>query len=160
MKSFFKIMMLALLVLPFQACSDDDDAAFTPTQMAVTPNNISGVWKLDSWSGSDQYTPVVYLELIRRDRKYNLYEHYGSMYPSLRTGAFELVDDEDKGVLLTGEYDYASGNWNNSYIVKLYANKMILTVDGDAGDVQIFVRVDEVPAHIKETALSPIAPAE
>ena len=33
---------------------------------------------------------------------------------------------------------------------------MILTVDGDATDVQIFVRVSEVPADIKDNALSPV----
>lgn len=165
MKSILKLMMLALLVIPFQGCSDDDEAMLPvvtipgvdmSVPVEVTPNNIAGVWKLQRWSGSDQYTPEVYLELIRRDRKFNIYENYGSMYPRLVTGTFSLESDYYKGAILKGKYNHSSGNWNNDYIVSLYANAMILTVDGDATDVQIFVRVSGVPADIKDNALSPV----
>lgn len=165
MKSILKLMMLALLVIPLQGCSDDDEAMLPvvtipgvdmSVPVEVTPNNIAGVWKLQRWSGSDQYTPEVYLELIRRDRKFNIYENYGSMYPRLVTGTFSLESDYYKGAILKGKYNHSSGNWNNDYIVSLYANAMILTVDGDATDVQIFVRVSEVPADIKDNALSPV----
>ena len=165
MKSILKLMMLALLVIPFHGCSDDDEAMLPvvtipgvdmSVPVEVTPNNIAGVWKLQRWSGSDQYTPEVYLELIRRDRKFNIYENYGSMYPRLVTGTFSLESDYYKGAILKGKYNHSSGNWNNDYIVYLYANAMILTVDGDATDVQIFVRVSEVPADIKDNALSPV----
>lgn len=169
MKNIFKLMMLALLVIPFQGCSDDDEASMPIVMgqgadfsipMEVTPNNLAGIWKLQSWSGSNQHTPVVYLELIRRDRKYYIYENYSSMYPRLITGTYSLESDYYKGTILKGKYDHASGNWNNDYIVALYANSMILTVDGDAGEVQVFVRVNEVPAEIKDAALSPVGSEE
>lgn len=169
MKNIFKLMMLALLVVPFQGCSDDDasmpiimgQGVDFSTPVEVTPNNIAGVWKLQKWSGSSDYTPIVYLELIRRDCKYNIYENYSSMYPRLITGTY-TIDNSDyyKGTILKGKYDNASGNWNNDYIVALYANSMVLTVDGDADDVQIFVRVNEVPAEIKDAALSPVGSVE
>lgn len=162
MKSVLKFLLLCLMVLPFQACSDDDGAPLSPdlNPVEVTPNNISGVWKLQSWNDSEEQVPVVYLELIRRDRKFNLYQWFDSMYPSLKTGTFSLETDEDDVTTLKGKYNYSSGPWNNDYIVTLFANRMVLVTDNELGEVQEFVRVSEVPADIKDTALSPIEPEE
>lgn len=163
MKNFFKLMLLALLVLPFQACSNDDEASvsvvFVPgvgleIPMEITPNNIAGVWELKSWSNSAE-PPVVYLEFIRKDRKYRMYQHFESMYPRLITGTYKI--DENT---LTGKYDYINEYWSNEYTIELYQNTMVLTVKDDAADRQIYVRVSEVPAEIKDNALSPIAPEE
>lgn len=156
MKNFFKLMLLSLLLLPLQGCSNDDEAMIpTVLPVEVTPNNISGIWKLKSWSGSSQ-TPVVYLELIRRDRKFKIYQHYDSMYPRLITGTFTLESDYYKGTIISGKYDYDSGFWNNDYIVTLYSNSMVLTVDGNSSEVQVYTRVSEIPAEIKDNASSPV----
>ncbi len=160
MKSVLKFLLLFLFVLPFQACSDDENTFFEEKPLPVTTNNISGVWKLQSWNGSEEQVPVVYIELIRRDCKFNLYQWF-SMYPSLKTGVYSL-DNSDyyKGDVIKGKYDHDSGPWNNDYIVTLYANKLVLISDDENREVQEFVRVDEVPADIKNAALSPVSAEE
>lgn len=158
MKSILKFLLLSLLVLPFQACSDDDNVGLPGDlkPMEVTPNNISGTWKLQSWSGSEEYVPVVYVELIRKDRKFNMYQCINSMYPEFITGVYSLENDYYKGDILKGKYDYDSGSWNNDYVVTLYKNRMVWVTDNGSGEVQEFVRVNEVPADIKDAALSPV----
>ena len=158
MKNLFKLMLLSLLVLSFQACSSDDEASLEvlipgvgyDIPMEITPNNISGVWELKSWSNSAE-PPVVYLELIRKDRKFKMYQYFESMYPRLITGTYSI--DEK---ILTGKYDYINEYWSNEYTIELYQNTMVLSVKEDAADKQIYVRVSEVPAEIKDNALSPI----
>lgn len=150
MKNIFKLMLLMLLVLPFNACSDDNDDVARPT-LDVTPNNIAGIWKLHEWSGSDVNLPVVYIEFIRKDRQFKIYQKYDSMYPRVITGTYELNEDYYKGVVLTGKYDYGMGKWNNDYIVKaLYEDTMILVVDGNDAEVQTYVRVSDLPASMTE----------
>mgnify|MGYP001511974435 CR=1 FL=1 len=56
--------------------------------------------------------------------------------------------------LISGEYDFGNGEWNNDYIVTdlLEAGSMIWTAKDDAGDVSKYVRCDEVPSKIVEEA--------
>lgn len=152
MKNIFKLMLLLLLVLPFQACSDDDETV-RPT-LEVTPNNIAGIWELHEWSGSSE-APVVYVEFIRKDRKFKIYQKFDSMYPRVITGTYTLEEDYYKGTVITGKYDNGTGKWNNDYIVQaLYEDAMILVVDGGDAETHTYVRVQELPAEIADELLS------
>lgn len=148
MKNILKLMLLFVLVLPFQACSNDDDEVARPT-LEVTPNNIAGIWELHEWSGTEGKAPVVYVEFIRKDRKFVIYQNYDSMYTRVITGTYELEEDYYKGMILKGKYDYGTGKWNNDYIVKaLYEDTMVLVVDGDGAETLTYVRVSDLPASM------------
>lgn len=156
MKNILKLMLLALMVLPFQSCSDDDDTTPTAVKLEVTPNNVSGIWQLAEWSGASE-VPVVYLELIRKDRIFKEYQSIGSMYTQVKTGKFTLEKDEKKGDIMSGRYDYSydaeSGKWAHDYLVEVYADKMILVADDESAERQVFVRVAEIPADVMDTVL-------
>lgn len=152
MKNIFRLMLLFLLVMPFQACSDDDE--FTPATLEITPNNIAGIWKLYDWSGSGDSAPLVYVEFIRKDRKFKIYQKYDSMYTRVITGTYELEENYYKGFVISGKYDYGTGKWNNDYIVEaLYEDRMILLVDGDDAETHVYSRVEELPAEIIDNIL-------
>ena len=148
MKTFLKTIAFMLVLTGVFACSPDED--LTPQSLDVTPNNISGVWKLADVNGEALPEGVYcYMEFVRRDRTFTIYQKFDSMYPRRLTGSFEITKDEYKGYILSGKYDYGTGNWNNSYIVSsLFENFMVLTVDGENGEMCKYVRCNEVPAEI------------
>ena len=148
MKRFLKTIALMLVLTGVFSCSPEED--LTPQSLEVTPNNISGVWKLADVNGEALPEGVYcYMEFVRRDRTFTIYQKFDSMYPRRLTGSFEITKDEYKGYILSGKYDYGTGNWNNSYIVSsLFENFMVLTVDGENGEMCKYVRCNEVPAEI------------
>ena len=149
MKRFLKTMAL-MLVLVLASCTRDEETA--PQQLEVTPNNISGIWTLSEVNGESLPDGLYcYIQFVRRDRSYTMYQKFDSMYPRRLTGSYEITKDEYKGYILSGKYDYGTGDWNNSYIVtELYEESMLLTVDASNGEVCKYVRCNEVPADIVE----------
>lgn len=149
MKRFLKKMAL-MLVLVLASCTRDEETA--PQQLEVTPNNISGIWTLSEVNGEQLPDGLYcYIEFVRRDRIYTMYQKFDSMYPRRLTGSYEITKDEYKGYILSGKYDYGTGDWNNSYIVtELYEGSMLLTADAQSGDVCKYVRCNEVPDEIVE----------
>jgi hypothetical protein len=148
MKRFLKTMAFMLVLTGVFACSPEEDLA--PQSLEVTPNNVSGVWKLADVNGEALPQGVYcYMEFVRRDRTFTMYQKFDSMYPRRLTGSFDITKDEYKGYILSGKYDYGTGDWNNSYIVtSLFEESMLLTVDAVNGDVCKYVRCNEVPAEI------------
>lgn len=148
MKRFLKTMAFMLVLTGVFACSPEEDLA--PQSLEVTPNNVSGVWKLADVNGEALPRGIYcYVEFVRRDRTFAMYQKFDSMYPRRLTGSFEITKDEYKGYILSGKYDYGTGDWNNSYIVtSLFEESMVLTVDAVNGDVCKYVRCSEVPAEI------------
>ena len=148
MKTFLKTIAFMLVLTGVFACSPDED--LTPQSLDVTPNNISGVWKLAERNGIALPEGVYcYMQFVRRDRTFTMYQKFDSMYPRRLTGSFEITKDEYKGYILSGKYDYGAGNWNNSYLVtSLFEDFMVLTADTENGDVCKYVRCNELPAEI------------
>ena len=142
--------MALMLVLVLASCTRDEETA--PQQLEVTPNNISGIWTLSEVNGEQLPDGLYcYIEFVRRDRIYTMYQKFDSMYPRRLTGSYEITKDEYKGYILSGKYDYGTGNWNNSYIVtELYEGSMLLTADAQSVDVCKYVRCNEVPDEIVE----------
>ena len=150
MKRFLKTIALMLVLTGVFSCSLEED--LTPQSLEVTPNNISGVWKLADVNGQALPEGVYcYIEFVRRDRTFTMYQKFDSMYPRCLTGSFSITKDEYKGYILDGKYDYGTGDWNNSYIVtSLFEESMLLTVDGENGEVCKYVRCSGVPADITD----------
>ena len=150
MKTLLKTMVLALALTGLAACTTDEDV--TSQQLEVTPNNVSGIWSLAEVNGEALPDGLYcYIEFVRRDRTFTMYQKFDSMYPRRVTGCFSIDKEADKGYILSGKYDYGMGDWNNSYIVtSLFSESMVLTADAGNGDVCKYVRCNEVPADILE----------
>ena len=65
-----------------------------------------------------------------------------------------LKNDPYLGYIISGEYDFGNGDWNNDYIVTdlLESGSMIWTAKDDDNDVSKYVRCEKVPASIIEEA--------
>lgn len=148
MKTFLKTIVLMLVLTGVFSCSPEED--LTPQSLEVTPNNISGIWKLADVNGKALPEGLYcYIQFVRKDRTFTMYQKFDSMYPRRLTGLFDITKDEYKGYILGGKYDNGVGDWNNSYVVtSLYEESMQLTVDAENGDVCNYVRCNEVPAEI------------
>ena len=148
MKTFLKTIALMLVLTGVFSCSPEED--LTPQSLEVTPNNISGIWKLADVNGKALPEGLYcYIQFVRKDRTFTMYQKFDSMYPRRLTGLFDITKDDYKGYILGGKYDNGVGDWNNSYVVtSLYEESMQLTVDAENGDVCNYVRCNEVPAEI------------
>lgn len=151
MKTLFRIMALFLMLFSFAACDDDEEA--TLTQLEVTPANLDGTWKLVEWNGASlQEGSYCYITFSRKEKTYKMYDKFSSMYASLKTGSFEIEKDKKLGYVLTGDYDFGNGKWNNSYIVTdlLTTGTMTWTAKDNRNDVQKFEKCIKVPSEIEE----------
>ena len=148
MKKFLKTMAFMLVLSGLVACSQDNDEA--PQSLEVTYNNVSGVWALEEVKGEPLPDGLYcYIEFVRSDRTFTMYQNFDTMYPCRLTGSYSITKDHYKGYILDGVYDYGTGNWNNAYLVTaLFEEYMILTADTKDGDRCKYVRCNEVPAEI------------
>lgn len=153
MKTFLKTFVILFAISFLGSCSNDGIDDILPENLEVTPNNIAGVWKLMEVNGAvlpvDAYC---YVEYIRKDKKFVMYQKFDSMYPRRITGKYSIENDAKKGSVLSGVYDFGMGGWNNKYIVsELLENDMVL-VSESQDEVCKYMRCNEVPADILEQA--------
>lgn len=88
MKTIFRFTLLALIVTAFCAC-DDDKSYVAP--LDVTPNNLAGTWQLAQWNGAPlAQGSYVYIEFIRKDQKYVMYQNLDSFGARKLTGRFAM----------------------------------------------------------------------
>jgi hypothetical protein len=153
MKTFLKAFAILFVVSCFVSCKGDEEG-FEPATLEVTPNNISGYWMLSEYNGMEiPEGTFCYVQYIRKDRKFVMYQKFDSMYPRRITGVFAIENDIRKGYVLSGKYDYGMGEWNNDYIVSaLYADSMVLVADSENGGVCKYLRCNELPADVLEEA--------
>ena len=151
MKNILKMAMMLLFVCSFIACSDDENPE--PQSLEVTPNNISGIWRLEELNGEAiPEGTFCYIEYVRSDRTFTIYQKFDSMYPRCITGVYSIEKDPYKGYILSGEYDYGMGEWNNDYIVtSLYETTMTLAADNETGEISKYERCDKVPSDILDS---------
>lgn len=154
MKTLFKILLLFIPLVGFIACDKDDIEPAEPA-LDVTYGNIEGTWKLAEWNG-EPITDNTYLYVVfnRRDKTFEQYQKFDSMYARYITGSYQIDDKEDIGSIISGKYDFGMGKWNNAYIVtNLYeSGSMMWTAEKDESDMSKYVRCDEVPAEVKAEA--------
>lgn len=137
------------------ACSDTKE--YVEPQLEVTPNNLAGVWQLESWHNGLALAEgsFVYVELIRKDSRFNLYQNIDSFSTRLLTGTYAVELDEELGAILRGMYDYDGGEWGHRYIVtSLTAQKMIWVAKDDPTEISVYVR-SEIPDEVLDTLYTP-----
>ena len=127
MKNIFKLTALAVFLCCLVSC--DDDEPIIPT-LEVTPANLNGTWELSEWNG----TPLAegtycYITFNRKEQTFEMYQKFDSMYARYITGSFSIKNDPYLGAVISGEYDFGNGEWNNKYIVTdlLESGSMIWT---------------------------------
>ncbi len=150
MKINLKSLLTALAVLIFAACSDSDENAGVK-YLDVTPNNIAGEWMLSSWGENTLAEgSYVYIELLRSDRTFKIYQNIDSVTPRMLTGVYNIENDSEWGAVIRGTYDYGQGDWQHRYIIsELSSERMVWTAKDDAEDVSVYVRCD-IPEQITE----------
>lgn len=147
MKTIFRFTLLALIVTAFCAC-DDDKSYVAP--LDVTPNNLAGTWQLAQWNGAPlAQGSYVYIEFIRKDQKYVMYQNLDSFGARKLTGRFAIEIDEELGAIIYGNYDYSAGDWQHRYIVTDFSKtQMIWTAKDDRSDISVYERCDGIPEDI------------
>ena len=131
MKRFLRFAALLSALALLGAC--DDDMYVTPLE--VTNNNIAGTWQLAEWNGAPLAEgSFVYIEFIRKDAKYVMYQNLDSFGTRKLTGRFVIDNDAELGAV---------------YIVTDFTEtSMVWTAKDDRSDVQVFVRCDGIPDEV------------
>ena len=146
MKKLIKVTMAVAALLVMFACSDKIE---TPKYLDVTPNNISGSWRLESSCGAPLAEGAyVYVDFDRKDRTFEMYQNTDSFSTRYITGRYYIYVDGNAGSVIRGDYDFGNGAWAHRYIVtNLTENRMVWTALDDSKYVDVYVRCD-IPAAI------------
>ena len=141
MKRIFRLFVLAIMVTAVAVSCNDKEEYVEPT-LDVTPNNIAGCWVLDSWSGGElNESSYVYIDFVRADKTYTLYQNIDSQYMRTITGHYFIYTDDEKGAIIRGNYDYGNGDWAHRYVVtELTKDRMVWTALDNPADVSIYLR--------------------
>lgn len=141
MKRIFRLIVLAMVMTAVAVSCSDKDEYVEPT-LDVTPNNIAGCWSLDSWSGGElSEDSYVYIDFVRADKTYTLYQNIDSQYTRTITGHYFIYTDDEQGAIIRGNYDYGNGDWAHRYIVtNLTEDRMVWTALDNPADVSVYVR--------------------
>lgn len=148
MKNIFKLMALFAFLFCFTSC--DDDEPVIPI-LEVTPANLNGTWELSEWNGAPLAEGTYcYITFNRKEQTFEMYQKFDSMYARYITGNFSIEVDPYLGSIISGDYDFGNGDWNNKYIVTdlLESGSMIWTAKDDENDVNKYIRCDKVPEEI------------
>lgn len=145
MKRYLTILFAALVL-----CSCNNTNEPTEVLVDVTPTNLAGVWMLESFDNGKSLADgdFVYIEFVRTDRSYTLYQSVGSMYTQTMTGNYFIEIDPAYGAIIRGNYgtdEYNYFDWSHRYIVTMTADRMRWVAKDDEQNVSIYVRVDALP---------------
>ena len=145
MKRYLTILFAALVL-----CSCNNTNEPTEVLVEVTPTNLAGVWMLESFDNGKSLADgdFVYIEFVRTDRSYTLYQSVGSMYTQTMTGNYFIEIDPAYGAIIRGNYgtdEYNYFDWSHRYIVTMTADRMRWVAKDDEQNVSVYVRVDALP---------------
>lgn len=149
MKSIFKLMVLFAFIFCCTSC-DDDEKADIPA-LPVTAANLNGTWRLAEWNSQPLAEGTYcYITFNRKEQTFEMYQKFDSMYARYITGYFSIEKDPYLGYVVSGEYDFGNGDWNNNYIVTdlLATGSMVWTAKEDVEDISRYVRCDGIPSSI------------
>ncbi len=147
----FRWTILLTLCCICGACGGGDNT--TPTDL--TAKDVAGIWRLKSWTGEAQnpdgtsytFTDVIYVYVtLNENNSYALYQNVSAIGAVKFTGSYSL-----DGTTIHGFYSTSAGSkaWSDSYAIgNLSSSAMTWTASHAAGDVQEFVRVNEVPQEV------------
>lgn len=148
MKNLLKGTLIAVLAMTLLSCNNDDE--YVEPILDVTPNNIAGEWRLESWNDAPLADgSYVYINFERADRTYTLYQNIDSAPARTLVGRYYISTDMELGAVIRGDYDFGVGEWAHRYIVKdLTANSMTWIAKDNPDDVTVYVRC-EIPEQVK-----------
>ena len=146
MKKIVKFAMVIVAMVAAFGCSKPDlsGVAF----LDVTPNNIKGVWRLESYDNGVKLAEGSYYYIVfdRAERTFVTYDNLGSMEASKNSGRYDIVTDG--AAVIRGMYDFGRGDWEHSYYVRnLTTDSMLWVATDDESITQVYVR-DVLPEWI------------
>lgn len=147
MKNYLKIALVALVTFVGVSCTKDGGDG--ETFLAVTPNNIAGVWSLYSYDNGVtlEEGTYLYIEFNRADLSFVRYDNLESMEPRKLSGSFAITTEES--AIIRGMYDFGMGDWAHRYYVRdLTATTMKWVATDNENDVRIYVRAS-LPEGLK-----------
>lgn len=141
-------MLLMFAATALTGCVESEPAV--EPQLDVTPYNVAGCWTVKLWNGHElDAESYVYINLIRKDRTFEMYDNLNSFSPHKTTGEYNIYTDEERGAMIRGLYHYGHGDWNHRYIVRsLTATQMIWEAADDESIVTVYERVESIPDQI------------
>ena len=85
-----------MLLFGFVACGDNEEVKVETLE--VTPANLNGTWQLVEWNGQ----PITegtycYISFVRKDKTFEMYQKFDSMYARFLSGTFEIENDDNWG---------------------------------------------------------------
>ncbi|MCH5335424.1 MAG: hypothetical protein J1D86_06460 [Alistipes sp.] len=150
MKRFMKFAAAAFAALLTITACEKSSGEYVEPQLDVTPNNIAGYWRVAVWNGGPlEQSCYVYLNLMRKDRLFELYQNLDSFSPRKVTGYYNITTDEEYGAIIRGNYDHGVGEWSHRYAVSsLTAGSMTWVALDNPDDVTVYERTDAIPEDI------------
>jgi hypothetical protein len=135
-----KFVNFAFVVMFFVSCSKDTNVT-KQHYLSVTPNNISGVWSLESYDNGVALEDgsFLYIDFNRAERTFTSYDNLESMEMRKLSGRYDVVTDAS--AIIRGTYHYGRGDWEHDYYVRdLTSNRMVWVATDDENIVQVYVR--------------------
>lgn len=139
MKKIVKFAMVMVVAAVVAACTKPDNNGLV--FLDVTPNNISGVWRMDSYDNGVKLPEGCYYYIVfdRAERTFVTYDNLGSMEAYKNSGRYDIVTDG--AAVIRGIYDYGRGDWEHEYYVRNLTNDSMVWVATDDESVkQVYVR--------------------
>ena len=145
MKKIVKFAMVIVAMLAMGCSKPDYNGS---PFLDVTPNNIKGVWRLESYDNGEKIAEGCYYYIVfeRSERTFVTYDNLGSMEVYKTSGRYDIVTDG--AAVIRGMYDFGRGDWEHSYYVRnLTADSMCWVATDDETITQVYVRA-ELPEWI------------
>lgn len=153
MKRFIGFVMALFIGMAAMSCVEASDTGNNGSDyLDVTPNNISGVWRMESYDNGValEEGSYYYLELIRKDKKFVIYDNLESMNSRKRTGRFDIETNSAAVIFGVFDNDFGLGDWEHRYYVRdLTEERMVWVATDDEEIVMVFVR-SELPEEWQE----------
>jgi hypothetical protein len=148
MKKFINFAIAVLCVVGTLACSEPEENG--TVFLDVTHNNISGVWRMESYDQGVKLAEGSYYYIVfdRAERTFVTYDNLGSMGAYKNSGRYDITTDG--AAVIRGMYDFGRGDWEHSYYVRnLTTNSMVWVATDDETISQVYVRA-ELPEELTE----------
>lgn len=133
--------MVFVAALVLSSC--EKESGVSNEYLDVTPNNISGVWRVESFDNGVELNENTYryIEFKRKDKSFVSYDNLGSMEVQKRSGRFDITTDG--AAVIRGQYNFGQGDWEHSYYVRdLTKERMVWVAIDDESLVTVYVRAE------------------
>jgi hypothetical protein len=141
MKKIVKFaMVIVAMVVAFGCTKPNHNGTLF---LDVTPNNINGVWRLESYDNGVKLAEGSYFYIVfdRAERTFVTYDNLSSMEVFKNSGRYDIVTDG--AAVIRGMYDFGRGDWEHSYYVRnLTTDSMCWVATDDESISQVYVRAE------------------